>query len=65
MTNITITLKDGTVKRFPHEGRPGGSYTKTVRYEGAFVIVVDEWGTETAYPAADVREVRSDPHRGW
>ena len=65
MANITITMKDSTVRRFLHEGRAGGSYTKTIRYEGAFVIVTDEWGTETAIPAADVAEVRVDPHRGW
>lgn len=62
--NITIKLKDGTVRAFPHQGRAGGSYTKTVRYEGAFVIVEDEWGRRTAFPAADVAEVHEAPHRG-
>lgn len=65
MANITIIMKDGTVKTFKHEGRAGGSYTKTVRYEGAFVIVRDEWDTETAVLAADVAEIRVEPHRGW
>ena len=65
MANITITMKDGTVKTYKHEGRAGGSYTKTVRYEGAFVIVRDEWDAETAIPAADVAEVRVEPHWGY
>lgn len=65
MAHIEVVLKDGTVRKFPHEGRPGGSYTKTVRYEGAFVIVRDEWDRETAFPAADVAEVKTEPHRGY
>lgn len=63
MANIRIILKDGTVRRYDHEGRPGGSYTKTVRYEGAFVIVRDEYDSEVAFPAADVKEVQVNPHR--
>lgn len=65
MAHIEIEMKDGTVRRFPHEGRPGGSYTKTVRYEGAFVIVRDEYDQETAIPVAEVKEVRTWPTRGW
>jgi hypothetical protein len=61
--NIVITMKDGTRKEFMHKGRSGGSYTKEVRYEGAFVIVTDEWGSETAIPAADVAEVKTEPTR--
>lgn len=63
MANITIKMKNGEVKKFPHEGRPGGSYTKTVRYEGMFVIVKDEWGKETAIPATDIEEVEVLPTR--
>jgi hypothetical protein len=66
MANITIKMKDGTIKKFPHEGRAGGSYTKSIRYEGAFVIITDEWYRQTAIPAADVAEVQYDPEcRGW
>lgn len=57
-------MKDGTVKHFPHEIRPGGSWTNTVRYEGAFVIVSDVWGNETAIPAVDVVEVYWPAQRG-
>ncbi len=65
MASITIYMKDGTKKEFPHTGRAGGSYTKWVRYEGAFVIIKDEWGTEKAFPAADVEHVESTQMHGW
>lgn len=63
MSSITIKMKDGSVRNFPHEGRAGGSYTKKVKYEGAFVIVEDEWGKRTAMPAADIAEVVETPNR--
>lgn len=61
--DITIILKNGTVREFKHEGRAGGSWTKSVMYEGAMVIVKDEWGRESAFPVADVEEVRTKPDR--
>lgn len=63
MANITIKMKDGTVKDFPHVGRAGGSYTKSIRYEGAFAIVTDEWYNETAIPVEDIAEVNTRPDR--
>ena len=63
MPSIKITMKDGTVHDFPHQGRAGGSYTKTVRYEGAFVIVQDEWYNETAFPANDIEKVETNSDR--
>lgn len=65
MADITIKFKDGTVRKFPHEGRAGGSYTKSVKYEGAFVVVTDEYGKTNAFPAQDIAEVISDPGRYW
>ncbi len=65
MASITIYMKDGTKKEFPHQGRAGGSYTKSVRYEGAFVIIRDEWGGEQAFPAADVEHVESTQMHRW
>ena len=62
MANITVKMKDGTVRKFPHEGRAGGSYSKTVRYEGEMVIITDEWFKQTAIPVADVEEVVEMPH---
>jgi len=64
MPNIKITMKDGTVRDFPHEGRAGGSYTKHVKYEGGFVVVTDGWDTKTAIPACDVAEVKETSERG-
>jgi hypothetical protein len=64
MANITVKMKDGTVRKFEHKGRPGGSWTKSLRYEEGFVVISDEYGTETAIPTADIEEVVSEPHRG-
>ena len=61
--NITVKMKDGTEKKFMHEGRPGGSYTKTIKYNGAFVVIRDEYDRETAIPAADIEEVVTEPTR--
>ena len=63
MPNIRIIMKSGEVKDFPHEGRPGGSYTKKVRYEGMFVIVTDEYGKEIAIPSQDIQRVEVTPTR--
>lgn len=63
MSNITILMKDGSRKIFRHEGRPGGSYTKRIRYEGGFAIITDEWGSETAIPTQDISEVKVDSGR--
>jgi hypothetical protein len=61
--SITIIMKDGTKKEFPHVGRAGGSYTKSIRYEGGFAIITDEWYNETAIPAVDIAEVKSRADR--
>jgi hypothetical protein len=63
--NITVIMKDGRRREFKHEGRPGGSYTKRLRYEPGFVVITDEWGQETAIPAEDISEVRTEPLRGF
>lgn len=65
MANITVKMKDGKVREFRHEGRSGGSYTKSVKYEGAFVIIEDEYYKRTAIPAADIAEVIETPHRNY
>lgn len=54
MRSITINLKDGSVRKFLHEGRPGGSYTKRLKFEEGFLIVVDEWGNETGFPTSEI-----------
>ena len=64
--NITIYLKDGQSEVFRHEGRAGGSYTKSLRYEGDFAIVRDEWDRETAFPSSDIKKIVSEPNnRGY
>lgn len=60
---VEITLKSGVTRVYEEESRPGGSYQSTVRYEGAFVIVTDVWGKETAIPAADIAQVVTTPRR--
>ena len=63
--DITVIMKDGTKKEFPHEGRAGGSFSKSVRYEGGFAIIKDEWYNETAIPADDIAEVKVREHSRW
>lgn len=64
MSNIVIHMKDGTKKSFLHEGRAGGSYTKTLKLENGFATVTDEWGKRTVIPAADIAEIIETPERG-
>lgn len=63
MASITIKMKDGTDRSFPHEGRPGGSWTKTLRYEPGFVVITDEYGNETAIPTDDIAQINTRPVR--
>ena len=63
MSNITITMKDGSVREFEHEGRGGGSYTKRLSFDGAFAVVTDEWDNRTAIPAADIALIEERPER--
>lgn len=67
MSNVTVKLKNGETREFVERGRPGGSYYVSVRYEAAFVIIKDEWGEETAFPASDVAEVKhhADTRGRW
>lgn len=64
MSKVTVTLKSGEVRVYEDGTRPGGSYSNVVRYEGAFVIVEDQWGERTAFPAADVVQVVIQPPPG-
>jgi hypothetical protein len=65
MANIRIKFKDGSVKTFNHQGRPGGSYTKKLEYRGAFVVVIDEYYHETSFPASDIEQINVTPHIGY
>src|SRR5690606_14237506 len=65
--NITVKLKNGQVKRHDEKGRPGGSYTNRLTFDGAFAIVTDEYGNQTCYPAADIEVIdsQSTTRGGW
>jgi len=65
MASIKIKMKDRTIRDFPHEGRAGGSWTKTIKYEGVFAIIIDEWGMQIALPVSDIKEVQVVPNHHW
>ena len=60
--NIVVKMKDGTERRFMHEGRAGGSYTKRLAFEGVFAVITDEYGKRTAIPAADIAQIEESPN---
>lgn len=60
---ITFTFKDGTVKQFNPEQRPGGSYTNTLRYEPGFVVVKNVWDKEISFRTDDVAQIETEPDR--
>lgn len=55
-------MKDGSVKEFRHQGRPGGSYTKKLSQEGSFICVTDEYYNKTYIPSGDVKEIKIEPY---
>ena len=61
MSNITVKMKNGTVREFKQQHRAGGSYTKTLTFEGVFAVITDEWYNRTAIPAADIEEIEERP----
>jgi hypothetical protein len=63
MSYITLHMRDGSVKEFKHQGRHGGSYTKTLKYEPGFVVITDEWGLKTSVPADLIERVEESPTR--
>lgn len=66
MPSITIRRKDGTVQTFEEVGRSGGSYSLSLRFEGNFAIITDEWGKQTAIPASEIEQITQDaPRRSW
>jgi hypothetical protein len=57
--NIKILMKDGTERDFKYLNR-GGSYSPSIRYETSFVVISDEWGSTTAIPVTDIKEVKTE-----
>lgn len=51
-------MRDGTTKEFPHETRPGGSYSNSIRNEHNFVVIVNVWGNETWIPVVDIKAIQ-------
>lgn len=63
VSSITVKMKDGTTREFPHQGRAGGSYTKRLSFEPGFVVITDEYYQRTCIPERDVKEVIESPDR--
>lgn len=61
MSHITVKMKDGTSREFPHQHRAGGSYSNKIAYEIGFVVITDEFGKETAIPSEDIAEIIKTP----
>ena len=57
--DVIVTMKDGTKREFKDYGRSGGSYSQQIRYETAFLVIVDAYGEQTAIPVADIKEART------
>ena len=60
MRSIIVKMKNGTEKRFDHKGRPGGSFSIRLKYEGAFAIIIDEYENQTVIPAQDILEIKTE-----
>ena len=65
MADITVTMKDGTVRKFEDRGAPGGSYSNHLEYKPGFVVITDPYGKSTSIPTADVAEVVQHSNRRW
>lgn len=55
--NISVWFRDDTKVDFLHEGRAGGSFTKTCEFRDGWLIVKDEWGKYEAYPSDVIKRV--------
>jgi hypothetical protein len=56
-------MKDGTKRKFPHEGRSGGSYTKRLTFKEDFVVITDEWDKSIFIPVSDIAEIEETSER--
>jgi hypothetical protein len=63
--DITVKMKDGSIRRFEHRPRAGGSWNLRLRYEGGFAIITDEYENDTAIPSADILEVQTHEPARW
>ena len=63
MPSYKVRMRDGTVKEFPHKGRAGGSWTKTIKYEPGFVVITNEYHQRTSIPTDLIEEIIETPER--
>ncbi len=59
MRLIRIEFRDGTIREFKHEGRAGGSWTKTIEFKDGWATVTDEYGNRFTYPESTIRSVET------
>ena len=63
---IKIYLAGNNIPQiFREKGRAGGSYTIRVEYRGNWVVVIDEWEAQTAFPSERVLKVEVEEHQRW
>lgn len=63
MVDIVLYMRDGSKIEHLHEGRPGGSYSKSIEYKPGFVVVKDEYGKKISYPSSDIKTIEERPIR--
>lgn len=57
MSDVTVFFTNGKSETFVDNGRSGGSYCNSVRYEGEFAVIKDPYGKETAFPASRIEKI--------
>jgi hypothetical protein len=63
MSSCTVTMKDGTSRRFEDRGAPGGSYGQSTEFKDGWLVITDAYGGVTAIPSAEVAAVNIDASR--
>ncbi len=57
MSYIEITFTDGTKREWRHQGRAGGSWTKTLELQEGWATVRDEYGNTNTFPRDTIKEI--------
>lgn len=65
MAAFKITMKDGTIREFKEETRPGGSWSTHGEQSGNFFVITSVWGKKTYIPISDIAEIEQDNGRLW
>lgn len=65
MAAFKITMRDGAIREFKEESRPGGSYSTQGEQKGDFFLIKDVWGKETYIPITDIKEIERTDTRGY